>query len=145
MIDARNDLAFLIGKRRTYHGKYHRSGTAGLFVSLLHPGRHTDRIACANRGVEFDIDASHEAAVAERRDLLEDLVSIPKRGHEGGRRDDAAVRTRFCGGRLEVQRIVVADRSAKARDPLGSYQIKLVTLEGAAHEVRFVFSILTPT
>src|ERR1019366_228583 len=100
MIDVRNDLALLIGKRRTYHDKYHRSGTAGLFVSLLHPGRHTDGTARATRGIEFDIDASHEAAVAERRDLFEDIVSIPKRGHEGGRRDDAAVRTRFCRGRI---------------------------------------------
>src|ERR1039457_7415980 len=117
MIDTRNDLAFLIGKRRTYYDKYHRSGTACLFVSLLHLGRHTDRIACANRGVEFDIDASHEAAVAERWDLFEDIVSIPKRGHEGGRRNDAAVRTRFCGGRLEGQRDVVAGPRAKTSAP----------------------------
>lgn len=42
MVDARNELAVLVGKRRAYHDKCHRPRAAGFFVNILHFGGDPD-------------------------------------------------------------------------------------------------------
>src|SRR6266478_6368033 len=149
MVDMRDHLVLLILERRANHHENHRSGPAGLLVNFLDVRMERDFIAGMYRRDELDVLARVKSAPPEARDMLEKMPSVAERHCERRRRDNPAVRAFLRRLRVGEERIVLAERRAKARDLLGLHLDRigilkdLVDYRGIEIDHRYLVSTAT--